>query len=326
MPIRRDVRPLDPMESPRFTQISTFARLPHDRDLSDIEVVFLGIPFDDGTTFRTGARMGPAAVRENSRLLRPYNMFVESSPFDEFNVVDYGDVNVIPGSFMHTADAISETLGGVLDRRVIPIICGGDHSITLPVLRELSRVHGRINLIHFDSHFDFWDSYWGQKYTHGTWLRRSLEENLLGKVAQAGIRGPQFTPDDIQYSVDQNIILQTIKDFHVKGVECAMQAILCAIPPHEPLYVSWDIDVVDPAYAMATGTPEVGGLTSWQALECIRALVGHRLVGMDIVEVSPPYDGPGAITSLLAANLFFEGLSVLAKNHANGVLAYPPDS
>ncbi len=322
MSIRRDIRPLDPMESPRFTQISTFGRLPHDQDLSDIEVAFLGIPFDDGTTFRTGARMGPAAVRENSRLLRPYNMFVESSPFDQFNVVDYGDVNVIPGSFMHTAEAISETLGAVVDQGVIPLICGGDHSITLPVLRELSRVHGGINLIHFDSHFDFWDSYWGQKYTHGTWLRRSLEENLLGTVAQAGIRGPQFTPDDLQYSAHQNITLQTIKDFHVKGVEGAMDTILQAIPPDGPLYVSWDIDVVDPAYAMATGTPEVGGLTSWQALECIRALVGRRLVGMDIVEVSPPYDGPGAITSLLAANLFFEGLSVMAKNAAQGLAPF----
>lgn len=322
MDTRRKIYPLDALISPRFTQISTFARLPHDRHLEDIDVVFVGMPFDDGTTFRTGARMGPAAVRENSRLLRPYNMFVDVSPFDVFNVVDYGDVDIIPGSFMDTADAISKTLGEILDQRCIPLICGGDHSITLPVLRELHRIHGPINLIHFDSHFDFWDSYWGQKYTHGTWLARCLEEQLLGKVAQAGIRGPQFSRDDLQFPADHNITLQTIKDFHVKGVARAMQTILDAVPADQPLYVSWDIDVVDPAYAMATGTPEVGGLTSWEAMECLRSLVGRRLVGIDIVEVSPPYDAPGATTSLLAANLFYEGLSVIAKNHLNGVGVY----
>lgn len=320
---RRDIRPLDALVSPRFTQISTYARLPYDRDLSDIDVIFLGMPFDDGTTFRSGARMGPSAVRENSRLLRPYNMFLDISPFDVFNVVDYGDVDIIPGSFDATAQAISDTLGPVLEHHTVPLICGGDHSITLPVLRELARVHGPVNLIHFDSHFDFWDAYWGQKYTHGTWLRRALEEQLLGHVAQAGIRGPQFSPDDLRFPADHGIFLQTIKDFHQKGVAACMQSILDTIPADEPLYVSWDIDVVDPAFAMATGTPEVGGLTSWDAMECIRSLSGHRLVGMDIVEVAPPYDAPGATTSLLAANLFYEALSVLAKNHERGIIAYP---
>jgi agmatinase len=315
---RRDIRPLDALVSPRFTQISTYARLPYDRDLHDIDVAFIGIPFDDGTTFRSGARMGPQAVRENSRLLRPYNMFLDVSPFDVFNVVDYGDVDIIPGSFADTAEAIATTLQPILAQGTLPLICGGDHSITLPVLRELRRVHGPVNLIHFDSHFDFWDAYWGQKYTHGTWLRRSLEEGLLRHVAQAGIRGPQFSRDDLAFPAHHGIVLQTIKDFHDKGVSEAMRVILDAIPAEEPLYVSWDIDVVDPAYAMATGTPEVGGLTSWEALECIRALVGKRLVGLDIVEVAPPYDAPGATTALLAANLFYEGLSVMAKNRNQG--------
>lgn len=316
---RRNIQPLDALQSPRFTQIGTYARLPHDRDLTDIDVVFLGMPFDDGTTFRSGARMGPSAVRENSRLLRPYNMFLDVSPFDVFNVVDYGDVDIIPGSFADTANAISATLAPILDHGCLPLICGGDHSITLPVLRELKRIRGPINLIHFDSHFDFWDQYWGQKYTHGTWLRRSLEEGLLGHVAQAGIRGPQFTHEDLQFPQNHGITLQTIQDFHEKGVKAAMEAILETIPRDGPLYVSWDIDVVDPAYAMATGTPEVGGLTSWQALECLRALAGYRLIGLDIVEVAPPYDAPGATTSLLAANLFYEALSVMAVNRKNGV-------
>lgn len=322
MSLRRNIQPLDALVSPRFTQISTFSRLPHDRHLEDIDVVFIGMPFDDGTTFRSGARMGPSAVRDNSRLLRPYNMFLDVAPFEIFNVIDYGDVDIVPGSFQDTARAVYQTLEVILSHHCVPLICGGDHSITLPVLRALHSIHGPINLIHFDSHFDFWDVYWGQKYTHGTWLLRALEEHLLGTVAQAGIRGPQFSRNDLQFPEIHKIILHTIKDFHVNGIPSVMKAILDAIPPHQPLYISWDIDVVDPAYAMGTGTPEVGGLTSWQALECIRSLVGHRLIGMDVVEVSPPYDAPGAITSLLAANLFYEGLAVLAKNHTMGIDAY----
>lgn len=322
MPSRRDIRPLDALVSPRFTQISTYARLPYERDLTDIDVAFVGMPFDDATTFRSGARMGPAAVRENSRLLRPYNMFVDVEPYNTFNVVDYGDVDIVPGSFERTAEAIAESLGHMLDRGTIPLICGGDHSITLPILREMHRIHGPVNLIHFDSHFDFWDAYWGQKYTHGTWLRRALEEHLVGHVAQAGIRGPQFSPDDLAFPRGHGITLQTIKEFHTRGVQAVMTTILDAMPPEEPLYVSWDIDVVDPAYAMATGTPEVGGLTSWDAMECIRQLQGRRLVGIDIVEVAPPYDAPGATTSLLAANLFYEALCVMAKNKQNGIDAF----
>ncbi|MCY0898139.1 MAG: agmatinase [Firmicutes bacterium] len=323
MTTRRKLQPLDALVSPRYTQVSTYARLPHDRDLQDVDVVFIGIPFDGGTTFRSGARMGPQAVRENSRLLRPYHMFLDVSPFEVFNVVDYGDVDVIPGSFQETAHAISHTFRPILDHGIIPLICGGDHSVTLPVLKELAYIHGPLNLIHFDSHFDFWDAYWGQKYTHGTWLRRSLEEGLLRHVAQAGIRGPQFSREDLAYAASQHILVRTIKDFHHQGVTEALRPILDMMPDQEPLYVSWDIDVVDPAYAMATGTPEVGGLTSWQALECLRALVGKRLVGLDIVEVAPAYDAAGAPTSLLAANLFYEGLSVMAKNYEQGIRAYP---
>jgi len=320
---RRRLQPLDAMLSPRFGQVATFGRLPYTTDLTDVDVAFLGIPFDGGTSFRSGARMGPAGVRENSRLLRPYNMFVEVRPFDVFNVVDYGDVDVVPSSFARTCGAIAARLGAVLDHHVIPLICGGDHSITLPVLRELRRLHGPINLIHFDSHFDFWDTYWGEeKYTHGTWLRRALEEGLLGKVAQAGIRGPQFGVEDLQFSADHDILVETIRAFHIAGVDPVMERILARMPATEPLYVSWDIDVVDPAFAAATGTPEVGGLTSWQALESLRSLVGHRLVGLDVVEVAPVYDGPGATTSLLAANLLFEGLSVIARNAASGLAVW----
>ncbi|MGC8488593.1 MAG: agmatinase [Clostridia bacterium] len=315
------MRPLDALVSPRFTQIATFARLPHDRDLTDVDVAFLGIPFDDGTTYRTGARVGPGAIREQSRLLRPYNMILGVSPFEVLNVVDYGDVDVVPGSHQATARAIEETLGRILDARAVPLIAGGDHSITLPALRALRRAHGPVHLLHFDSHFDFWDQYWGERYTHGTWLRRSLEEGLLGRVAQLGIRGPQFSPDDFDYAAAHELMVVPIADL-ARDPKAAVERVLESVPPTEALYVSWDIDVVDPAYAMATGTPEVGGLTSREALDVVRAFTGHRLVGVDIVEVSPLYEGPAAITSLLAANLFYEFLSVLAKNRGNGLDAF----
>lgn len=313
MPARRRVQPLDALVSPRFTQVSTFARLPHDQDLTDIDAVFLGIPFDDGTTYRTGARLGPGAIREQSRLLRPYNMVLDVSPFEVLNVVDYGDVNVVPGSFSATAEAVEAVLGTLAAARVAPLIAGGDHSLTLPVLRALHKVHGPIHLLHFDSHFDFWDQYWGQKYTHGTWLRRALEEGLLGHVTQLGIRGPQFSRDDLVYAERHHLAVVPIADL-ARDPHDRVRRALDQVPVTEPVYVSWDIDVVDPAFAMGTGTPEVGGLTSREALDCIRALAGHRLVGADVVEVSPLYDGPGAITALLAANLLYEVLSVLAKN------------
>ena len=319
---RRKIMPLDISDSPRYSQIATFARLPWEKDLTDVDVAFVGVPFDDGTTFRSGARMAPSSVREHSRLLRLYNPFVDVSPYEHFNVVDYGDISVIPGYIADTFERIEEGISVLASAHVAPLICGGDHSITYPVLRALAKTHGKINLLHFDSHFDFWDAYWGKKYTHGTWLRRAIEEGLTGKVSQGGIRGGFMSKEDSRYAQEQKITSFTIKAFHERGVEAVVAEMLSGIPKEEPLYVSVDIDFIDPAYAGATGTPEVGGVTSWQALECIRALAGHRLVGMDVVEVSPPYDGPGGITSLLAANLLFEGLSVMAKNHEQGLQIY----
>lgn len=318
----KDLRQRDALQSPRFAQIASFARLPHDRDLTDVDVAFIGIPFDDGTTFRSGARMGPAGVRENSRLLRPYNPFLGISPFETLNVLDYGDVDVVPGYIPETFEQIEKTLGPIIQAHVVPVICGGDHSITLPVLRQMAKAHGPVNLLHFDSHLDFWDEYWGKKYTHGTWLRRAVEEGLVGRVGQAGIRGSQYAPNDMQFAHDNNIQVTFIDAFQEEGVEATMQALLDEFPAQDPLYISWDIDVVDPAFAGATGTPEVGGLTSWQAVQVVRSLANQRIVGMDIVEVAPPYDGPGAQTSLLAANLFYEMISVIAKNAQVGIKAF----
>ena len=319
---RRRIQPLDALASPRFTQVATFARLPHDRSLADVDAAFLGIPFDDAATYRSGARFGPSAIREQSRLLRPYNMSVDIYPFEVFNVVDYGDVNVVPGSFEATAEVVEQELDTLLAARVLPLVAGGDHSVALPMLRSLTKAHGRpVHLVHFDSHFDFWDSYWGQRYTHGTWLRRAWEEKLLGHVLQVGIRGPQFTKDDFQYAKENKFHVLPMRKLEHNPATLVARA-LDRIPTAEPLYLSWDIDVVDPAFAMGTGTPEVGGLTSREALHCLDTLVGHNLVGAEVVEVAPPYDGPGAITALLAANLLYEALSVMAKNRERGIPAF----
>ncbi|TRM84710.1 agmatinase, partial [Sulfolobus sp. A20-N-G8] len=183
------MRQIDALKSPRFTQISTFARLPICKEDEEIKAGFIGIPFDDATTYRPGARFGPMGIRQGSRLLRPYNQFLDTYPFDNLNACDMGDINIIPGYIEDTMRIIENSIYDMLNKRnFVPFIAGGDHSITLPILRALYKKYGSLNVIHFDSHYDFWDSYWGKKYTHGTWLRRSLEEGLINKAIQAGIR------------------------------------------------------------------------------------------------------------------------------------------
>jgi agmatinase len=294
------------MVSPRFSQPATYARLPHLRDLSGVKAVFLGVPFDDATSFRPGARFGPAAIREGSRLLRPYNMFVGVYPFDVLNACDYGDVDVVPG---HIEDTMVKVEAEVFDvaSKSVPFVAGGDHSVTLPTLRALKRIHGPVNLVHFDSHFDFWDNYWGKKYTHGTWLRRALEERLVSKVVQVGIRGAVYSHSDIEDSARLGTRFYTAPQAHrdPSGVLSDINSL------GGKTYVSVDIDCVDPAYAPGTGTPEVGGLTSLELLEFVRAFK-LDLAGFDVVEVSPPYD-QSELTSMLAANLIYEAMSVLAS-------------
>ncbi|AWR93619.1 agmatinase [Acidianus brierleyi] len=297
------MRQLDALKSPRFTQISTYGRLPICEELVNVKAVFLGIPFDDATTYRPGARFGPSAIRQGSRLLRPYNQFVDIHPFDTLNMCDAGDVNAIPGYIEDSMRIIEEEVSKI---NAIPFIAGGDHSITLPVLRAMYKTYGKVNLVHLDSHYDFWDSYWGKKYTHGTWLRRALEEGLLKEVVQMGIRGSLYSKDDIEDSKRLKIKSFTIRDLKYKLEEVKKQL------PSGKTYVSIDIDVVDPAFAPGTGTPEVGGLTSFDILEIVRSFK-FDIIGFDVVEVSPPYD-VSEITSMLAANILYEGMSVLAKS------------
>lgn len=301
------MRQLDALKSPRFTQISTFARLPHTQNLRGVRACFVGVPFDDAVTYRTGARFGPSSIRQASRLLRPYNPFLDVYPFDELNACDYGDVNIIPGYTEDTMKLVQEELT-TLARKTVPFIAGGDHSITLPVLRTMRAIHGKVNLVHLDSHYDFWNSYWGKKYTHGTWLRRALEEGLLKEVFQVGIRASLFSKEDVRDSERLKI-----HSFNIRETKHNQARIIRDINALKgKTYVSLDIDVTDPAFAPGTGTPEVGGLSSFELVEFVRSMK-LDLVGFDVVEVSPPYD-LSELTSMLAANLLYEGMSLLAKN------------
>jgi agmatinase len=250
-------------------------------------------------------------IRKGSRLLRPYNQFLDTYPFDKLNACDLGDVNVIPGYIMDTMKVIEESVYEVLTkRRLVPFIAGGDHSITLPVLRAMYEVYGKVNLVHLDSHYDFWDTYWGKKYTHGSWLRRALEEGLLKDVIQAGIRASTFSKEDLE---DKRKL--GIKSFTIRELKLRPEEVIKEVNSLEgPTYVSLDIDVVDPAFAPGTSTPEVGGLASFEVIELIRAMRFKKLVGFDVVEVSPPYD-LSELTTMLASNLIYEGMSVLSLNY-----------
>jgi agmatinase len=305
-------QPRNPFRSPRFGQPATFMLLPHRRDLEGLDVAMLGIPYDGGTSYRSGARYGPRHVRDQSSLIRPWNPVLEVSPFEKLRVADYGDVDVVPISIEGTFAAIEREMDALAGAGVIPLSVGGDHSITLPILRSLARRHGRLGLVHFDAHPDTWDEYFGSKYFHGTTFRRAVEEGLVDgrRVIQIGIRGPLYGADDFDFHRQHGLEVVRIEAVKERGTAWVAERLRRLAGA--PIYCSFDIDAVDPAYAPATGTPEVGGLTAYEALTLVRALRELDLVGADLVEVSPPYDGPGAITSLLAANLLFELLSVFA--------------
>lgn len=305
---------IDSLSSPRFSQVTTFARLPNTRDLNRVKSIFVGIPFDDGTTFRTGARFGPRAVREASRMLRPYNPVVDVKPFQNLGMVDYGDVDIVPGYIEDTNRKIEETLYPIFSSGIIPAICGGDHSVTLSVLRAAAKKHGALSLIHFDAHSDCWDDYFGKKYNHGTTFKRALEEKLIDpeRSIHVGLRGPLYESADLTDLSKMGFSVITMKKFIEIGVAETLRQIWNV--SNGKAYVSLDIDGVDPAFAPGTGTPEVGGFTSREIQELVRGLHGDGLVGFDVVEVSPPYD-VAEITALLASNLIYELCSIVAKHN-----------
>jgi agmatinase len=305
--------PRDAFVSPRFAQPPTFMRLPYATDLAGVDVAILGVPFDGGTSYRPGARLGPREIRAQSSLVRPYNYFQKVAPFDRLTVVDAGDVDASPVSLEHAYVSIETAITAVVAAGAIPVVAGGDHSISLPILRALARAHGPLALVQFDSHVDTWDQDFGSPYFHGSPFWHAVREHLVDprRFIQVGIRGPMYGEDDFAFHREHGITVRDIVQVREQGIAATIGDIRRVAAG--AAYVTFDIDAVDPAFAPGTGTPEVGGLTSEDAQRLVRGLAGVNLVGCDLVEVSPPFDGPGQITALLAANLLFEMVCVLAK-------------
>ncbi len=288
-------------------------RLPHVTDPAGLDAAIVGVPFDGGTSYRPGSRYGPREIRNQSSLIRSYNFFQKVSPFDRLNVADVGDIDAPPVSIEKCYAAVEAGVGAIADAGARPIVIGGDHSISLPVLRALARRHGPLALVQFDAHIDTWDEYFGGKYFHGTPFRRAIEEKLIDgrRFIQVGIRGPMYGEDDFDFHREHGITVLDIEQVKERGVAWTIGEIRRVVTGSA--YMTFDIDSVDPAFAPGTGTPEAGGLTSHEALRLVRGLAGLTLVGGDIVEVSPLYDGPGQITAVLASNLMFEFLCAMVK-------------
>jgi agmatinase len=306
------VGPVDALAVPRYAGFTTFARLPRIDDVDDHAVAVLGVPFDSGVTYRPGARFGPAYIRQASRLLRPYNQELGVAPFRTAQVVDAGDVAASPFSIPDALASIEQEVGRLTadGRRIV--VLGGDHTVALPVLRALTAQHGPVALLHFDAHLDTWDTYFDAPYTHGTPFRRAAEEGLLlkGRSAHVGIRGSIYDPADLEDDARFGFTIVHAQEFERRSVGEIVARLVDRVGD-APLYVSVDIDVLDPAHAPATGTPEAGGLTSRELLGVLRGLKGLDLVGADIVEVAPAYDH-AEITAVAAANLAYEFVSLFA--------------
>jgi agmatinase len=310
--------PADSFETPRFSGVRTFMRLPHVQDLENADVAIVGAPFDTGATFRAGARFGPEGIRSVSHLLRRYNPSLDVVIFDHLSVIDYGDVPVVPGYIEESYRRIAEGLEPIHRAGVVPIVLGGDHSIALPELRAAAAVHGPLALVQFDSHPDTWDAYFGEKHTHGTPFRRAVEEGLLvpERSIQVGMRGSIYDQGDWDDARELGFDLVPTDAVRKLGMDETIARIRERVGDAR-VYVSFDVDFVDPAFAPGTGTPEIGGFTSREAQEFVRGLAGLDLVGCDVVEVYPAYD-PAQITALLAANVAHEFLSLIALGRKNG--------
>jgi agmatinase len=306
-------RPLDARLIPRFAGVRTFMRAPHTTDLAGVDAAVYGIPFDTATSFRTGTRFGPEGIRSASALLRPYNPALDVNVVETLSIVDYGDVPVSPGDTERTYGQIEEALAPLLDAGVFPLALGGDHSITLAELRALAGRHGPLALVQLDAHGDTWDEYFGQKFFHGTTFLRAHEEGLIEPAAsvQAGLRGSLYGPDDLGSARKLGFTVLSCDELRELG-PAGYGDLVRERTGARPVFLSFDIDVLDPAFAPGTGTPETGGLTTAEALSFLRALRGIELAGADVVEVSPPYDGAGQQTALAAANIAYELLSLRA--------------
>jgi agmatinase len=309
--------PPDASLAPRYTGIRTFARCPHSTDWANADVAVIGVPFDTATSYRTGTRFGPAAIRDQSQLIRPWHPALQVDVFATLSVIDGGDLHVTPGNAERTTAQIADGLAPVIEAGATPLVLGGDHSIVLGELRAHAAKHGPVAVVLLDAHADTWEQYYGERYFHGTPFKRAYEEGLIDphRSFLAGMRGPLYAAADLD-------------EPRSWGFEILSTDELRALDPAEygrrvrerlgdgPAYFSFDIDVLDPAFAPGTGTPEVAGLLPHEAIAFIRALAGIPFVGYDIVEVSPPYDAPGQTTALTAASIGYEFLAITAARAA----------
>jgi agmatinase len=310
------IGPVDATAVPRYAGEATFARLPRLDEVTQADVAILGVPFDSGVSYRPGARFGPSHIRESSRLLRPYNPALQVPVFATQQVADAGDLAVNPFNIDDAIGAIERGARLLLERTRFVLTLGGDHTVALPMLRAVSAVHGPVAVVHFDAHLDTWDTYFGAAYTHGTPFRRASEEGLLDRTGclHVGIRGPLYTDADLTQDSELGFRVIPAPDFDQLGVPGVVERIAQRVADR-PVYVSIDIDVLDPAHAPGTGTPEAGGLTSRELLAVLRSFAKLNLVGADIVEVAPAYDH-AQITGIAAAHVGYELLSALAARKA----------
>lgn len=304
------VGPPDSEAMPRFAGLTTFARLPRAEDVSHVDVGVLGVPFDAGVTYRPGARFGPSAVREASRLLQGYNQFQDVSPFRVQQVADLGDVNANPFNIEDALKSIEGRANDLANDGTKLVAIGGDHTIALPLLRAVAKKHGPVALLHFDAHLDTWDTYFGQSYTHGTPFRRAHEEGLLSQehLSHVGIRANMHQQADLANDASLGFGIISTMDVADRGVAEIVGGLKERIGD-VPVYVSIDIDVLDPAHAPGTGTPEAGGLTSREMIQMLRGISDLNIVGADVVEVSPSYDW-AQLTGLAASTLIYELISI----------------
>lgn len=311
-------KPLGGNEMPRFGGLPTMMRLPYQETARGLDACFVGVPMDIGTSHRSGTRFGPRQIRAESAMIRPYNMWTRASPFDTLQVADIGDVAIDTFDLKNTVSIIEAAYDEILAHDVIPLTLGGDHTLSYPILKAIAKKHGPVGLVHVDAHADINDLMFGERIAHGTPFRRSQEDRLLdpARVCQIGLRATGYEAGDFDWSREQGWRVVQAEEIWYRSLAPLMAEVRAQMGDG-PVYVTFDIDGFDPAYAPGTGTTEPGGLTSHQGIELIRGLAGLDIVGCDLVEVSPPYDQGGA-TANLAANILFEMLCVLPGVKARG--------
>lgn len=310
--------PVDSSKIPRFAGLATFARLPRLDQVPSADVVVVGVPFDSGVSYRPGARFGPSHIRESSRLLRPYHPVLDAEPFALVQVVDAGDITANPFDIEQAIDEIENGARSLTAEGARLVVLGGDHTIALPLLRVAAERYGPVALLHFDAHLDTWDTYFGAPYTHGTPFRRAFEEGIIDSAAlcHVGTRGPLYSRRDLEDDTSFGFGVVTSADVHRRGMD-AVAAQLVERIGERPVYISIDIDVLDPAHAPGTGTPEAGGMSSLELLEILRGLTALDIVGADVVEVAPPYDH-AQLTGIAAAHVAYDLITLMAMRVAAG--------